>query len=70
MTTDRTGQSDIQDAETRPCRHVDGVEQASDASGARRTRRGTLAGRLDLSTDWDSREVNEGIARDFGTVES
>ena len=33
---------------------------------ARRTGRGSLAGRLRLAEDWDSPAVNEAIARDFG----
>ncbi|MEV0789455.1 type II toxin-antitoxin system prevent-host-death family antitoxin [Kribbella sp. NPDC050459] len=32
----------------------------------RRTGRGSLAGRIRLSPDWDSAEVNEQIADDFG----
>ncbi|SCF46766.1 type II toxin-antitoxin system Phd/YefM family antitoxin [Micromonospora mirobrigensis] len=32
----------------------------------RRTGRGSLRGRLVLPADWDSDEVNEEIARDFG----
>ena len=32
----------------------------------RRTARGSLAGRIDLSGDWDSDETNEAVARDFG----
>ena len=32
----------------------------------RRTGRGSLAGRIDLGGDWDSPDVNESIARDFG----
>lgn len=33
---------------------------------ARRTARGSLAGRLVMAADWDAPEVNESIARDFG----
>jgi prevent-host-death family protein len=33
---------------------------------AHRTSRGTLAGRLDFESDWDSSEVNAEIAREFG----
>jgi hypothetical protein len=33
---------------------------------ARRTGGGSLAGRLHFADDWDSREVNDAIARDFG----
>ncbi|HEX5597944.1 MAG TPA: type II toxin-antitoxin system prevent-host-death family antitoxin [Micromonosporaceae bacterium] len=32
----------------------------------RRTGRGSLRGKLVLSEDWDSPQVNEAIARDFG----
>ena len=35
-------------------------------SGALREGRGSLRGRLVASDDWDSDEVNESIARDFG----
>ncbi|MQA24448.1 MAG: prevent-host-death protein [Micromonosporaceae bacterium] len=35
---------------------------------ARRTGRGSLRGRLVLADDWDSNEVNEDIARDFGST--
>jgi prevent-host-death family protein len=31
-----------------------------------RTGRGSLRGRLAMAEDWDSPEVNEAIARDFG----
>ncbi|MEV6813959.1 type II toxin-antitoxin system prevent-host-death family antitoxin [Micromonospora sp. NPDC051296] len=33
-----------------------------------RTARGSLRGRLVISEDWDSVEVNEAIADDFGTT--
>jgi prevent-host-death family protein len=33
-----------------------------------RTARGSLRGRLTISDDWDSAEVNEAIADDFGTT--
>lgn len=36
---------------------------------AHRTGRGSLRGRLLLPEDWDSREVSEAIAREFGAVE-
>lgn len=36
------------------------------AGTVRRRGRGILRGRLHLSDDWDSTEVNESIARDFG----
>jgi prevent-host-death family protein len=34
----------------------------------RRTGRGSLRGRLVLAPDWDSAEVNESIAADFGVT--
>jgi antitoxin (DNA-binding transcriptional repressor) of toxin-antitoxin stability system len=34
-----------------------------------RAGRGSLSGRLVLADDWDSLEVNEAIARDFGLIE-
>ena len=37
---------------------------------ARRTGYGSLAGQLVMSDDWDSDEVNEAIARDFGMTDS
>jgi antitoxin (DNA-binding transcriptional repressor) of toxin-antitoxin stability system len=40
------------------------------APRARRTRRGSLAGRLVLAADWDAPEVNEAIAQEFGAVET
>jgi prevent-host-death family protein len=33
-----------------------------------RSGRGSLRGRLVMSEDWDSREVNDAIARDFGLM--
>ena len=36
---------------------------------ARRTGYGSLKGKLVLSDDWDSPEVNEAIARDFGVYD-
>lgn len=36
------------------------------APRAGRVSRGVLAGRLVMAPDWDSPQVNEGIARDFG----
>lgn len=34
----------------------------------RRTGRGSLAGRISYAPDWDSAEVNEEIAADFGLL--
>jgi hypothetical protein len=33
-----------------------------------RTARGSLRGKLIMAPDWDSREVNDAIADDFGTA--
>ncbi|MFD7160254.1 type II toxin-antitoxin system Phd/YefM family antitoxin [Kribbella sp. NPDC059898] len=38
------------------------------ATVLRRTGRGSLAGRISVSPDWDSAEVNERIADDFGLL--
>ena len=86
MVVDPPAQFNIHDAKTHLSRLVDRVEHGEEivisragtpvaklvpiAPRARRTRRGSLAGRLELSADWDSPQVNEAIARDFGTVES
>lgn len=35
-------------------------------ANARRRQRGSLAGRIRLADDWDSEEVNDSIAADFG----
>ena len=78
-------QFNIHDAKTHLSRLIDRVEHGEEivisragtpvaklvpiAPRARRTGRGSLAGRLELSGDWDSPEVNEAIARDFGVFE-
>ena len=75
-------QFNIHDAKTNLSKIVDRVEHGEEivisragtpvaklvpiAPRARRTGRGSLAGRLVLADDWDSDEVNEAIARDFG----
>lgn len=38
------------------------------ASRARRTARGSLRGTLVMAPDWDSDEVNDAIADDFGSA--
>ena len=35
-------------------------------SSVRRTKRGSLRGKVMLADDWDSTETNESVARDFG----
>ena len=77
-------QFNIHDAKTNLSRIIDRVEHGEEiiisragtpvaklipiAPRARRTRRGSLAGRLILADDWDSPEVNEAIADAFGTT--
>lgn len=72
----------IHDAKTHLSRIVDRVEHGEEivisragtpvakvvplSPRARRTGRGSLSGRLVLGPDWDSPEVNDAIARDFG----
>ena len=78
-------QFNIHEAKTHLSRLIDRVEHGEEivisragtpvaklvplAPRARRTRRGSLAGRLVLSPDWDSPEVNEAIAETFGAGE-
>jgi prevent-host-death family protein len=75
-------QYNIHDAKTNLSRIIDRVEHGEEivisragtpvakvvplAPRSRRTRRGSLAGRLVLADDWDASEINEAIARDFG----
>lgn len=75
-------QYNIHDAKTNLSRIIDRVEHGEEiiisragtpvakviplTRRATRNRRGSLAGRLVLSDDWDAPEVNEAIARDFG----
>jgi prevent-host-death family protein len=75
-------QYNIHDAKTNLSRIIDRVEHGEEiiisragtpvakvialSPRARRTRRGSLAGRLVLTDDWDALEVNEAIARNFG----
>jgi len=77
-------QFNIHDAKTNLSRIIDRVEHGEEiiisragtpvakvvpiAPRARRTRRGSLAGRLVLADDWDSPEVNDEIATAFGTA--
>jgi prevent-host-death family protein len=75
-------QYNIHDAKTNLSRIIDRVEHGEEIiisragtpvakvvslhPRAKRTGRGSLAGRLVLSDDWDSPETNDAIARDFG----
>ena len=82
MAADAGAQYNIHDAKTNLSRIIDRVEHGEEIIISRagtpvakvislaprkmRTQRGSLAGRLVLSDDWDAPEVNEAIARDFG----
>jgi prevent-host-death family protein len=75
-------QFNIHDAKTNLSRIIDRVEHGEEviisragtpvakviplSPRAKRTGRGSLAGRLVLTDDWDAPDVNEAIARDFG----
>jgi prevent-host-death family protein len=75
-------QFNIHDAKTNLSRIIDRVEHGEEIIISRagtpvakviplhprtkRTGRGSLTGRLVMADDWDSPEVNEPIARDFG----
>jgi prevent-host-death family protein len=75
-------QFNIHDAKTNLSRIIDRVEHGEEIiisrSGtpvakviplnprAKRTGRGSLAGQVVAADDWDSAEVNDSIARDFG----
>nr|BFE63497.1 hypothetical protein GCM10020063_080230 [Dactylosporangium thailandense] len=72
----------IHDAKTNLSRIIDRVEHGEEIVISRagtpvakvvplnrrvnRTGRGSLAGRLTMAEDWDSSDVNDAIARDFG----
>ncbi len=76
-----SAQFNIHDAKTNLSRIIDRVEHGEEivisragtpvakvvplAPRARRRGRGSLSGRLVLSSDWDSPEVNASIAQDF-----
>jgi prevent-host-death family protein len=78
-------QFNIHDAKTNLSRIIDRVEHGEEIvisragtpvakvvplhPRARRTARGSLAGRLVLSDDWDSAEVNEAIAGEVGVAD-
>ena len=82
MTNDSAAQFNIHDAKTNLSRIVERVESGEEIIISRagkpvakviplshrvtRTGRGSLAGKLVLAEDWDSDEVNDAIADDFG----
>jgi prevent-host-death family protein len=77
-------QFNIHDAKTNLSRIIDRVEHGEEIiisragtpvakvvpliRGVHRTGRGSLRGRLAVAEDWDSDEVNDGIAGDFGLI--
>lgn len=85
MSADAAEQFNVHEAKTHLSRILERVERGEEVvisraghpvarvipfeRKARRTGRGSLRGRLLLTEDWDSREVNEAIAREFGAVE-
>jgi prevent-host-death family protein len=82
MTAHDSEQFDIDDAKTNLSRIIERVEHGEEIVISRagtpvakvvpltrrvdRRGRGSLRGRLVTTPDWDSDEVNEAIARDFG----
>jgi prevent-host-death family protein len=82
MSSDGAAQFNIHDAKTNLSRIIERVERGEEIIISRagtpvakvipltrrvtRVGRGSLAGKLVVADDWDSREVNEAIAADFG----
>jgi prevent-host-death family protein len=82
MAAEAATQFNIHDAKTNLSRIIDRVEHGEEIIISRagtpvakvvpltrqvsRAGRGSLAGKLVLTEDWDAREVNEAIAADFG----
>ena len=82
MITEHHAQYNIHDAKTNLSRIIERVEHGEEivisragtpvarvvplAAQVHRTARGSLRGALVLTADWDSAEVNDSIAEDFG----
>ncbi|GIH12800.1 type II toxin-antitoxin system Phd/YefM family antitoxin [Rugosimonospora africana] len=82
MSSEPAAQFNIHDAKTNLSRIIERVEHGEEIIISRagtpvakvvpltrrvsRTSRGSLAGRLVAANDWDSPDVNESIAADFG----
>lgn len=82
MSSEAVPQFNIHDAKTNLSRIIERVERGEEiiisraghpvakvvplTRSIRRSGRGSLRGRLVSAEDWDSDEVNEAIARDFG----
>jgi prevent-host-death family protein len=85
MSSEALDQFNIHDAKTNLSRIIDRVEHGEEIiisragtpvakvipliRGVTRRGRGSLAGQLVLTDGWDSPEVNEQVARDFGVAE-
>jgi prevent-host-death family protein len=84
MPSDAAAQFNIHDAKTNLSRILERVEHGEEIIISRagtpiakvvpltrhvnRTGRGSLSGKLNPAADWDSDEVNEAVARDFGIL--
>lgn len=84
MSADAGAQFNIHEAKTNLSRIIERVERGEEIIISRagtpvakvvpltrrvdRTGRGSLRGRLVVAPDWDSDEVNDAIARDFGML--
>ena len=84
MSDEAAAQFNIHDAKTNLSRIIQRVEHGEEIIISRagtpiakvvpltprinRSGRGSLRGKLTVTADWDSDEVNEAIARDFGTM--
>lgn len=85
MSSETASQFNIHDAKANLSRIIDRVEHGEEiiisragapvakvvplTRGVDRTGRGSLRGRLVVADDWDSREVNDGIARDISLTQ-
>jgi prevent-host-death family protein len=85
MPSEATAQFNIHDAKTNLSRIIERVEHGEEIVISRagnpvakvvplgrrldRTGRGSLRGKLVATEDWDSDEVNEAIAREFGMMQ-
>jgi prevent-host-death family protein len=84
MSADAAAQFNIHDAKTNLSRIIERVEHGEEivisragtpvakvvplAHRVNRAGRGSLRGKLVMAPDWDSDEVNDAIARDFGAA--
>jgi prevent-host-death family protein len=84
LVAESSSQFNIHDAKTNLSRIIERVEHGEEiiisragtpvakvvplSRAVHRTARGSLRGKLVMVPDWDSREVNDAIADDFGTA--